>query len=142
MDDWLTSMPIMAALQVVGWPIACLIFGTIPEPWRQRAMSALVAMAGGVYLAGPLGLWEVPLAILVVLPAVVGQQRYPWIGVAWLAHAAVDLAHHFLARPVIPEFPLFSFGCAVIDPLLALWFFAGAPPVPALLSGWRAGSPR
>lgn len=124
----------MALSQVLAWPIAVLLFGALPHPWRARVSSAVAAFAGGVYLTGPLGLAEVPLALCVLVFAILGQADIRALGVAWCLHAAVDVAHDLLAPPVLPAFPTFSVGCAVIDPLLAVWYFAGAP---SLLDRWR-----
>lgn len=128
----LDSYLFMTVANVVGGPVAALLFGLLPEPHRQRAMAVLVAGGGGVYLLGPFGWLEVPLALACLTFAFVGLTRYWGIGVAWLLHALIDVLHHGLAAPMLPGFPLFHFGCAVIDPLLAVWFFAGAPRLWAL----------
>jgi hypothetical protein len=52
---------------------------------------------------------------------------YRFIGLAWIMHAAWDLAHHLWGNPIWPFMPASSWSCMIFDSLIALWFFAGAP---------------
>lgn len=103
------------------------LLGLIPEPQRQRSNAVVVAMASGLYLFGALGVWEIPLALATLAFAYKGLTAYWGIGAAWLMHTVNDIIHHAVGAPMVPELPLSSFGCAILDPLLAIWFFAGAP---------------
>jgi len=35
--------------------------------------------------------------------------------------------HHLYGNPIIPFAPTSSLGCAICDPVIAIWCFAGAP---------------
>ena len=58
-----------------------------------------------------------------------GFTHYSFIGIGWILHTAWDLVHHFYADPIVVFSPSSSAGCAVCDPILALWFFLHAPSV-------------
>lgn len=85
----------------------------------------------------PLGPWELLFTAAVTFCAYRGLSSYRWIGVAWLLHTAWDVVHHLLGRPILPFEPHSSFGCAVCDPVIAVWCLAGGPSIPALVTGWR-----
>ena len=101
----------------------------VREPARQRFNAIFVAGAGAAYLNGGLGLWEFPFIAVATAAAYLGLQSYRFIGIAWLLHTGWDVVHHLYATPIWPWQPLSSFGCAVFDALIALWFLAGAPSV-------------
>lgn len=67
--------------------------------------------------------------VIAAVPAYLGQRSYVAIGVAWLIHSAWDLLHHFYGNPLWHWDEMSSLGCAVMDPVVALWFLAGAPSV-------------
>ena len=69
---------------------------------------------------------------------VYGTPVVPFIGLAWLMHAAWDLAHHLWGNPIWPFMPTSSFGCMIFDTLIAIWFLAGAPALTA--RGWKAAA--
>jgi Family of unknown function (DUF6010) len=104
----------------------------VREPARQRFNAIFVAGAGAAYLNGGLGLWEFPFIAVATAAAYLGLQSYRFIGIAWLLHTAWDVVHHLYGNPIWPWQPLSSFGCAVLDALIALWFLAGAPSVYSL----------
>lgn len=110
------------------------VAGLVPEPWRQRSMAMLVGFGSGLYWEGALGPWEYLPMVAGLALALVGLRWYPAIGLAWLVHTASDIAHHQLADPLLAAVPLSSFGCALFDPVLALWFLAGAPDFLAALN--------
>ena len=58
-----------------------------------------------------------------------GLEDYRFIGVAWLAHTCWDFAHFLYGNPIVPFVATSSFGCAICDPVIALWCFAGGPSV-------------
>jgi hypothetical protein len=77
-------------------------------PSRRIFNAIVVAGTCGAYLNGGFGRWE-------------------FIGLAWIMHAAWDLAHHLWGNPIWPFMPTSSWGCMIFDSLIALWFLAGAP---------------
>jgi hypothetical protein len=58
---------------------------------------------------------------------------YGFIGAGWLLHTGWDALHHLYGNPIVPFAPDSSLGCAICDPVIALWLFAGAPSVFGLL---------
>jgi Family of unknown function (DUF6010) len=114
-----------------------LVMSLVREPARQRFNAIFVAGAGAAYLNGGLGLWEFPFIAVATAAAYLGLSSYRFIGVAWLLHTAWDVVHHLAGHPIWPWQPLSSFGCAVLDALIAIWFIAGAPSVYALGRGRR-----
>jgi hypothetical protein len=114
------------ALGAIGF---VLLMSLVREPARQRFNAIFVAGAGAAYLNGGLGLWEFPFIAVATAAAYLGLQSYRFIGIAWLLHTAWDVVHHLYGNPIWPWQPLSSFGCAVLDALIALWFLAGAPSV-------------
>jgi hypothetical protein len=89
----------------------------------------MVAGAGAAYLSGGFGVWEFAFTTVVTYCAHRGLEDYRFIGAAWLLHTVWDLAHDLYGNPIIPFAPLSSFGCAICDPVIALWCFWGAPSV-------------
>ena len=116
----------------VGGPIAvaavyCFLSGFIREPARQQFNAVMIAGAGAAYFNGGLGPWELAFATLMVPVAFMGLKSYRYIGLGWLLHTCWDVMHHRYGTPIIPFVPDSSFGCAICDPFIALWCFAGAP---------------
>ncbi|MBV1859225.1 MAG: hypothetical protein KUG77_12495 [Nannocystaceae bacterium] len=125
----------MHVLDYVGPVLAGLVFisimSLVHEPARRTFNALFVAGASAAYLSGGgFGLWELPyVAIVGCAVCYMGLRSYRWIGVAWILHSAWDLAHHFYGNPIWPFSDLSSMGCAIMDPVLGLWFLAGAPSV-------------
>jgi len=44
-----------------------------------------------------------------------------------LLHTGWDVIHHFYGNPIVPFVAKSSLGCAICDPVIALWCFVGAP---------------
>ena len=122
----------------LGAVVFVLAMSLVREPARQRFNAIFVAGAGSAYLNGGLGLWEFPFIAVATAAAYLGLRSYRYIGIAWLLHTAWDVVHHLYGQPIWPWQPLSSFGCAVLDALIALWFLAGAPSVYAWARGARA----
>jgi len=102
----------------------------IKEPNRRHFNAIMIGGAGAAYLSGGgLGYWEFPFVAVLTYCAYRGLSSYRFIGIGWLLHTAWDLVHYFYGNPIVPFIPASSAGCAVTDALLALWFFAGVPPV-------------
>ncbi|GAA2908846.1 DUF6010 family protein [Streptosporangium fragile] len=117
-------MPILIGL------IAVSLMSLIPEPHRRRVNAVVVAGAGAAYLSGGgLGYWEFVLPVVMSYVAYRGLESWAWIGIGWLLHTAWDVVHHLKGSPILPFAEHSSFGCAICDPVIALWCFAGGPSV-------------
>lgn len=114
---------------LVAAPLFVVVVSLIPEPYRQVAMAALLGVAAVVYLGHGLGRVELLFAGAIGVCAVAGLAFYPAIGVGWLLHTVADIWHHRIGRPITTRIPMSSFGCAVFDPPIAIWFLFGAPTV-------------
>jgi Family of unknown function (DUF6010) len=68
-------------------------------------------------------------ASFVLNPAYQGLNAYGFIGLGWLLHTGWDIMHHLYGTPIVPFVPTSSLGCAICDPMIAAWCFAGAPSV-------------
>ncbi|MGH3879576.1 MAG: DUF6010 family protein [Actinophytocola sp.] len=111
------------------------------EPARQRINAVMVAGAGAAYLSsGALGMAELAFTAAVTFCAYRGLTNYAWLGVGWLLHTGWDIVHHVKGAPIIPELAHSSFGCAICDPVIALWMFLGAPSVWTSLSTRRSAT--
>jgi len=109
------------------------IMSLVREPARRNFNAILVAGAGGSYLSGGLGVWElVYAAIATGVVSYLALRSHYFIGVAWLMHAGWDLAHHLYGHPIWPFMANSSFGCMLFDTLIAVWFLAGAPSLVTL----------
>ncbi len=105
------------------------------EPAGQKFNAVMVAGAGAAYLSGgALGYWEIAFTVVVTFCAFKGLTNYTWLGVGWLLHTGWDIVHHLKGAPIIPALSHSSFGCAICDPVIAIWMFRGAPP----MNTWRA----
>ncbi|MQA08676.1 MAG: hypothetical protein GEU98_09025 [Pseudonocardiaceae bacterium] len=106
----------------------------IREPHRRRFNAIMVAGAGAAYLSGGgFGPWEFALTIVITYCAYRGLESWRFIGIAWLLHTAWDVAHHLQGNPIIPFAEHSSLGCAICDPVIAVWCLAGGPSVTDLL---------
>lgn len=101
----------------------------VKEPGRQKINAIILAGAGGVYWMGGLGVWEFIFGACILFIAFKGLKRYYFIGLGWLLHTGWDILHHLYDHPIIYLEPSSSAGCAVCDPILALWFFFRAPSI-------------
>ncbi len=134
--------PILNTFDFVSPVIFSVLFicgmSFVPEPQRQRVNAVLVIGASAAYFSSGLGLWEQAFTTVATCVAYFGIRNYKFIGAAWLLHAVWDLLHHFYAAPILLFAPTSSFGCAIFDPLIACWFFFGAPPLTRLWSRFGA----
>lgn len=119
--------PIVIALVFIS------LSSLLKEPARQNFNAIFVAGAGAAYLSGGFGVWEFAFTALVTYCAYRGLRSYSFIGVAWLLHTGWDFLHHLYGNPIVPFASGSSLGCAICDPVIALWLFAGAPSVYDLL---------
>ena len=120
-------------MDVLGPILIALIFislcSLLKEPKRRNFMAIMIAGAGAAYLNGGLGKWEFVFATIVTWFAYKGLQSYGFIGVGWILHTGWDVLHHLYGNPIVPFAPTSSLGCAICDPVIAAWCFAGAPSV-------------
>lgn len=102
------------------------VMSLIPEPRRRHVNAVLVGGAGAAYLSGGgLGYWELLLPVVMTYVAYRGLSSWTWIGVGWLIHTAWDVVHHVQGSPILPFFEGSSFGCALCDPVIAVWCLTG-----------------
>jgi hypothetical protein len=132
-------------MSVVGPIIVALVFislcSLLGEPGRRDFNAIMIAGAGAAYLNRGFGVWEFIFTVLVTFCAFRGLGSYNWIGIGWLLHTGWDVLHHLYGNPIVPFVADSSFGCAVCDPVIALWCFAGAPSVYDLLRTRKLGRP-
>src|SRR6266436_2814448 len=110
-----------------------LLCSLLKEPNRRNLMAILVGGAGAAYLSGGFGKWELAFCTLMVIPAYQGLRSYRFIGIGWLLHTGWDILHHLYGNPVLPFDAASSLGCAIFDPVIAAWCFAGAPSLYAAI---------
>lgn len=113
--------PVLIALAFIS------LMSLVKEPIRQKLNALLIAGAGAVYWSGGLGLWEFVFGAVMIFIAYHGLKQYYFIGIGWLLHTGWDILHHLYGNPIVYLSPTSSLGCAICDPILALWFFFGAP---------------
>ncbi|MCA0891802.1 DUF6010 family protein [Qipengyuania flava] len=123
--------PIEIVAPVVVALILIALISLLKEPARQKFSAVFVAGAGAAYLSGGFGIWEFAFCALITFLAFRGLDSYRAIAIAWLLHTVWDFFHHLYGNPIIPFASTSSFGCAICDPVLALWYAFGAP------SAWR-----
>jgi hypothetical protein len=121
-------------MNVIGPILVGIIYVSLcsflQEPGRRNFNAIMVGGAGAAYLSGGgFGLWEFAFTAIVTFCAYQGLRSYRFIGVAWLLHTGWDVLHHLYGNPIIPFVPTSSFGCAICDPVIAIWCFAGGPSV-------------
>jgi hypothetical protein len=114
---------------LIGALYVCLS-SLIREPHRRQVNAVMVAGAGAAYLSGGgFGPAEFGFTIVLTYCAYRGLQSWNWIGAAWLLHTGWDALHYRYGNPIIPFAPHSSLGCAICDPVIAIWCFAGGPSV-------------
>ncbi|MGY1439080.1 DUF6010 family protein [Streptomyces reniochalinae] len=111
-----------------------LAMSLIRAPHRRPFNAIMVAGAGAAYISGGgFGVWEFPAVAALTYVAYRGLESWTWIGVAWLMHTAWDLLHHVKGNPIIPFSHDSSLGCALCDPVIALWCLRGGPSLITLV---------
>jgi hypothetical protein len=127
------SRPEITMIELISPLVVALIFITLcslfKEPNRRNFSALLIAGAGAAYLNGGLLGWEFVFCNVMTGVAYFGLKDYRLIGIGWLLHTAWDTVHHLYGTPIVPFAPLSSFGCMICDPVLALWYFRGAPSI-------------
>lgn len=113
----------------LGAGLFIVILSFVPNPARRSVNAIFAAGAVGAYIGGSFGPWELIYPIIATPVVYVGLRSYRAIGIAWLLHAAWDLAHHLWGRPIWPFARTSSLGCLVFDSIIAVWFLAGGQSV-------------
>ncbi|MEU5595259.1 DUF6010 family protein [Streptomyces sp. NPDC020298] len=118
-----------------------LLMSLVRRPDSRRRLNALmVGGAGAAYLSGGgFGGWEFLYTVVATYVAYRGLESWTFIGIGWLMHTSWDLLHHFKGNPIVPFEHGSSLGCAICDPVIALWCFRGGPRVTI---PWRASRTR
>lgn len=117
-------LPILIGLVFV------VLMSLLEEPHRRRFNAVFVAGAGAAYLSGGgMGGWEFVFTAAVTYCAYRGLESWTFIGIAWLLHTGWDVVHHVKGHPIIPFAEHSSFGCAICDPVIALWCLTGGRSV-------------
>jgi Family of unknown function (DUF6010) len=123
-------MPVVIAMVFI------LLTSLIKEPARKKFMAILIGGAGAAYLSGGgFGLWEMAFCIVLTICAYNGLRSYRFIGIGWMLHTAWDILHHLYGNPLLPFDLTSSLGCAICDPVIAVWCFAGAPSLREAAAG-------
>ncbi|AGP60433.1 hypothetical protein M271_45335 [Streptomyces rapamycinicus NRRL 5491] len=105
-----------------------LLMSLIREPHRRRFNAIMVGGAGAAYLSGGgLDGWEFAFTVVATYVAYRGLESWTFIGIGWLLHTAWDIVHHIKGNPIVPFAHGSSLGCAICDPVIALWCFRGGP---------------
>jgi hypothetical protein len=125
MANEFTVMTAIGAVIIAGLYIT--IFSLVKEPSRQIINALIIAGAGATYWSGGLGFYEFPLGVIMIYLAFKGLKDYRFLALGWLVHTAYDILHHLYGNPILPMSSSSSAGCAICDPILALWLFMGAP---------------
>ena len=137
--------PPLQVLDFVGPAVGALAFvlimSRVREPARRSFNAIFVAGASGVYLSGGLGPWELLYPAVAAPVAYLGLHSHRFIGLAWLMHSCWDVVHHVWGNPIWPWMPTSSFGCMIFDALIAIWFLADAPVIPAFTGTSSADTP-
>ena len=112
----LAAAPAIAMAAILGCSL-------IREPNRRHFSAILVAGAGAAYLSGGFGPWEFAFCALMTYVAFRGLESYRWIAAGWILHTIWDVLHHLYGNAIVPFSPTSSLGCAICDPILAIWYF-------------------
>lgn len=103
-----------------------LVNSLIGDAHRRRFNAIMVAGAGAAYLSsGAFGPWEIAFTAAVTYCAYRGLESWTYLGIAWLLHTALDVLHHLRGAPILPFAHTSSLGCAICDPVIAIWCFGG-----------------
>ncbi len=130
-------MSVIAIGVVSGLTIAALwVFGCslLREPQRRVLNTLLIGVAAGAYGNHQFGPLEALGTLTLLFLGFLAFKDYRFLAAAWLVHTAIDVAHHLNGDPMFSYFPASSVGCAVTDPILAMWFWHGARPLSVALS--------
>ena len=126
-------MPVISPLSTVPPIVASGVFvglmSLFKEPVRQKLSALIIAGAGFVYFGSSFHGWEVVFGALFLWLAYRSLTNYTFVGIGWMVHVFWDVVHHLYGQPILPYVPLSSFGCALCDTGIAIWYFVGAPSI-------------
>ena len=113
------------------------VMSLVRDPGTRLRLNAMITIgASGTYLSGgAFGPWELVACTVIFACAYRGFRSWNWVGIAWLLHTGLDLAHALKGVDLLPWAPHSSIGCAICDPVIALWCFSGGRPLHQLLRG-------
>lgn len=114
---------------VVAAIVYISLFSLVREPQKQIINALIIAGAGSAYWSGGLGVLEFPFGIIMIYMAYKGLCDYRFIAFGWMLHTGWDVIHHLYANPIVEMSPTSSLGCAIFDPILAIWFWYKAPDI-------------
>ncbi|MBC2874234.1 DUF6010 family protein [Streptomyces mobaraensis] len=118
-----------------------LAMSLVGEKHRLRLNAVMVAGAGAAYLGGGgMGGWEFVFTAVATYVAYRALDSWTFVGIGWLLHTAWDIVHHLKGSPLLPFAHGSSLGCAICDPVIALWCLRGGPSPRELLRGGRRGT--
>src|SRR4051794_16152255 len=81
---------------------------------RLRLNAAVTVGASGIYLSGgAFGPWELLACAVIFACAYRGFGAWKWVGVAWLLHTCLDIAHAVKGVDLLPFAKHSSLGCAI-----------------------------
>lgn len=119
---------VVAVLVGVGYVCLNSLIGS--DQTRRLFNAVMVGGAGAAYLSGGgLGSWEFVFTGVATYVAYRGLESWTFVGIGWLLHTAWDVIHHVRGEPIVPFAEHSSLGCAICDPVIALWCLAGGPAV-------------
>ncbi|MFI0737745.1 DUF6010 family protein [Streptomyces sp. NPDC021100] len=132
-------MPYLQYIAPVGIGLLyALAMSLVGEKHRLRLNAVMVAGAGAAYLGGGgMGGWEFVFTASATYVAYRALDSWTFVGIGWLLHTAWDIVHHIKGSPLLPFAHGSSLGCAICDPVIALWCFRGGPSARDLLRGGR-----
>ena len=120
--------PAVHAIDVLGPAAAAglfvLVMSKLRDSPRRKLMAVMTAGFATAYLGGGLGMWEFWYFVAASFVAYRALDSYGFVAIGWLMHPVWDLVHHFYGNPIWPWMPTSSFGCAVFDPIVAVYALA------------------
>jgi hypothetical protein len=118
-------IPAIQLLDVVAPAAAALLFAFVlsrlREPVQRKVLAVMTAGFATAYLGGGLGAWELLYLVPASYIAYRALDSWRFIALGWLMHPVWDLVHHFHGNAIWPWMPTSSIGCAVFDPIVAIW---------------------
>lgn len=125
----------MYVAPVIAGIVYALLMSLVRDRHRLKLNAVMLAGAGAAYLsAGGFGPWEYVFTAVITYCAYRGLENWRFVGIGWLLHAAWDFLHYAKGKPPIAPFAHdSSLGCAICDPVIALWCLRGGPPMATFL---------
>ncbi|GAB3180149.1 DUF6010 family protein [Streptomyces incanus] len=117
-----------------------LLMPFVREPHRRRPNAVMPAGADATRLSGGgLDGWEFTFTAPIAPIAFRGLDSWTFAGIGRLPHTGWDVVHHLEGNPIIPFAHTPSPGCAICDPVIALWCLGGGPSLIGLVRRRRRG---